>query len=251
MYDVRHAFKHFLLPFFHRTFGAAWPHFSLAPINPKPTNHGINFRLFLFPMEEPEDTGDASHSLPHQAKTSRRCKKPSELVWCGAEVWISNLSQYPSLHLDCRAIPIVDVDNRQNWCGVERKVRHPTYANIHHSIWTAEPFQSSMWTTVRIGVVWSGRLDLQPIPISITPFGLASHTNRRCKKPSELVWCGAEGWISNLCQYPSLHLDWRAIPIVDVKNRQNWCGVERKVGSPTYPNIHHSIWTGEPSQSSM
>ncbi|GBM07623.1 hypothetical protein AVEN_164946-1, partial [Araneus ventricosus] len=97
----------------------------------------------------------------------------------GAENWISNLSQYPSLHLDY----------------VERKIGYPTFPNIHHSIWTT----------------WSGRLDIPPIPISITPFGLL----------------GAEDWISNLPQYPSLHLDY----------------VERKFGYPTSPNTHHSIWT--------
>ncbi|GBL98935.1 hypothetical protein AVEN_227800-1 [Araneus ventricosus] len=41
-------------------------------------------------------------------------------------------------------------------------------------------------------------------------------TDRRCEKPvagvlSELAWCGVEGWISSLSQYPALHLDRPAI----------------------------------------
>ncbi|GBL64000.1 hypothetical protein AVEN_70077-1 [Araneus ventricosus] len=33
----------------------------------------------------------------------------SELAWCGAEGWISNPPQYPSCHLDCRAIKAAGV----------------------------------------------------------------------------------------------------------------------------------------------
>ncbi|GBL81510.1 hypothetical protein AVEN_143765-1 [Araneus ventricosus] len=59
-----------------------------------------------------------------RATTDRQCEK---LAWCGAKGWISNLSEYPSRHLDCRIIKprelgscgggrgLVCVVHRENW----------------------------------------------------------------------------------------------------------------------------------------
>ncbi|GBO26144.1 hypothetical protein AVEN_105761-1 [Araneus ventricosus] len=50
---------------------------------------------------------------------------------------------------------------------------------------------------VGIGVVWSGMLDIQPVPISITPFGLTGHKSSR-------NWRGVE-WKVGYPARPNIH----------------------------------------------
>ncbi|GBM80627.1 hypothetical protein AVEN_140553-1 [Araneus ventricosus] len=165
----------------------------------------------------------------------------SELAWCAAEGWISNLSQYSSLHLDCWALKAVDqihlwggerlgvrgsqrksekegVGDRSGWqwmnfCGVER------WGMICLNGWAKK------WN----GVEWIGHS--QPLHVTqIRP--LHSKIYPQCEIQVRI----GEVW--------SDRLDTLLFPISISPFElpgQNWRGVERKVGYPTFPNIHLSI----------
>ncbi|GBL80324.1 hypothetical protein AVEN_92241-1 [Araneus ventricosus] len=70
------------------------------------------------------------------------------------------------------ALPTGFGARRSKWCGMTA-----------HSITDRQCEKP-----VRIGVVWTGRLDIQPVPISITPFGLPDHRSNRREYVHACVW---------------------------------------------------------------
>ncbi|GBN01848.1 hypothetical protein AVEN_26830-1 [Araneus ventricosus] len=186
---------------------------------------------------------EVDNSRPYHAKTRRPCN-PTELAWCGVEgifTWEEGLKSI----IHDRTTPKQDVHVIQQNCrGVEWEVGN------------------------------------QPVPISITPFGLPDRKwyrniymggrievdnsrpyRAKTRRPCRMAWCGWKVGNQHV-QYPSLHLDCRILngtgiftweeglkSIINDRTtlkqdvhviQQNCRGVEWKVGNQHAPIVNFS-----------